>query len=179
MIYTEMTPNPASLKFVLDRIILTGSGVEFIDVSTTESSPIANQLFSLPFVKSIFIGSHFVTITKQSDARWEEVIPAVRQEIQNYLDTGKAFVNRSGDQVLSEEDTNAVKRIRQLLDEHVRPAVAMDGGDIVFESFEDGIVKLRMYGSCSGCPSSTMTLKAGIQSLLTRFIPEVKEVISV
>lgn len=177
MIYTEITPNPASLKFVLDRIILTGSGIDFPDIQSTENSLIAKQLFSHSFVKSIFIGSHFITITKHEGSLWEEIIPIVRQEIQAFLQTGNAFVHRTeqaADPLADESEI--IQRIRQLIDDQVRPAVAMDGGDIVFESFENGVVKLKMYGACSGCPSSTMTLKAGIQGLLTRLIPEVKEV---
>jgi Fe-S cluster biogenesis protein NfuA len=138
----------------------------------------AKKLFQFRFVKSVFIGRNFVTVTKEEEFKWEELIPVVKDAIRIFIESGQAVVDKvsTGGSTASEDDTEVVRKIKQLIDENVRPAVAMDGGDIIFEGFEEGIVKLKMQGSCQGCPSSTATLKAGIQGLLTRMVPEVKEV---
>lgn len=177
-LYTEITPNPATLKFITDRTLIPDGTADFPDSSHAESSLMAKKLFQFRFVKSVFIGRNFVTVTKEEEFKWEELIPVVKDAIRIFIESGQAVVDKvsTGGSTASEDDTEVVRKIKQLIDENVRPAVAMDGGDIIFEGFEEGIVKLKMQGSCQGCPSSTATLKAGIQGLLTRMVPEVKEV---
>ncbi len=177
-IYTEVTPNPASLKFVVDRTILAEGTADFPTKEAAEASIMARTLFAYPFVQGVFIGRNFVTISKIDAARWEDIIPVAKTEIKKILTDHPVIVEKSDVVVPAGEagGDEVVQKIKQLIDEQVRPAVAMDGGDIIYQSFEDGVVKLQLRGSCSGCPSSTMTLKAGIQSLLTRMVPEVKAV---
>jgi NFU1 iron-sulfur cluster scaffold homolog, mitochondrial len=179
-IYMEANPNPNSLKFVVN-FMLTDEGVSFDypDQSSTESSPLAYELFNFAAVERVFITSNFVTVTKKEETEWMEIQDIVRNHIKNYLETGKSAVVRAAfekDPLFDENDSEVVKKIKGILDEYIRPAVEQDGGAIVFHSFNDGIVKVLLQGSCSGCPSSTVTLKAGIQNLLTRMLPEVKEV---
>lgn len=180
MIYTEITPNPASLKFVTDQVIMRRGSADFPTVEEVKDAPLAVKLFDFEFVEGVFFGSNFVTVTKGESFKWEEIIPAVKKLIQSFIDNGIEFIHQPETpdlpEVSAEEESEVVRRIRQLLDDNVRPAVAMDGGDVVFASFEEGTVKLRLQGSCSGCPSSTMTLKMGIEGLLTRMVPEVKSV---
>ena len=186
-IYTEMTPNPETMKFVANKLLYPGKSIDFPDVESAKASPLATELFGFPFVKAIFIASNFVTLTKTSDtADWADVIPSIRQFLKEYLEDGKPIVNEeevaamkqdSSNQVLADDD-DVVKRIKELLDNYVRPAVEMDGGAIQFKSYEDGVVNLMMQGSCSGCPSSMITLKAGIEGMMKRMIPEVKEVVA-
>lgn len=177
-IYTEVTPNPSSLKFVLDRTILANGTADFPDKAAAEASIMARTLFQYPFVQGVFIGRNFVTITKVDGARWEDIIPAAKEEIKKVITEHPVIVENSTVVVAAGTDggDEVVNKIKQLIEEQVRPAVAMDGGDIIYEGFEDGVVRLQLRGSCSGCPSSTMTLKAGIQGLLTRMVPEVKAV---
>ncbi|MBK9450370.1 MAG: NifU family protein [Bacteroidetes bacterium] len=181
MIYTEITPNPATLKFVTQKILLRQGSADFEDPTAAGQSPLAKQVFELAFVKAVFISGNFVSVTKASDTTWETAIPPIKKAIAAFLETGKPAIEglEDGDEneVLEEDET--VMRIKQLLNDNIRPAVAMDGGDVIFESFVDGVVKLKMQGACSGCPSSTMTLKMGIEGLLTRMVPGVKEVVSV
>ena len=179
-LYTEITPNPATLKFISDRILIADGTADFPDESSAETSLMARKLFQFRFVKSVFIGKNFVTVTKGEEFKWEDLIPVVKDASRSFLESGQPVVESvsTGGSTAHADDTEVVRRIKQLIDENVRPAVAMDGGDIVFEGFDDGIVKLRMQGSCQGCPSSTATLKAGIQGLLTRMVPEVKEVVA-
>jgi Fe-S cluster biogenesis protein NfuA len=176
-IFTEITPNPQALKFVTDRTLLAQGVADFATVEEAESgSQLASKLFKYPFVKGVFIGSHFVTVTKSEEGRWENIIPVMKDEIQRFVQSGTPIVERAEQVANTEDDSEVVQKIRQLIDDQVRPAVAMDGGDIIYEGFEDGVVKLKLRGSCSGCPSSTLTLKSGIQNLLTRLVPEVKSV---
>lgn len=179
-IYMEANPNPNSLKFVVN-FMLTDEGVSFDypDQSKTENSPLANELFNFAAVDRVFITSNFVTVTKKDDIDWVEIQDIVRDHIKKYLEAGKSAVVISSfekDPLFDENDSETVKKIKGILDEYIRPAVEQDGGAIVFHSFNEGIVKVLLQGSCSGCPSSTITLKAGIQNLLTRMLPEVKEV---
>jgi Fe-S cluster biogenesis protein NfuA len=180
-LYTEITPNPATLKFISDRTFIPDGTADFPDSSTADNSLMAKKLFQFRFVKSVFIGRNFITVTKEEEFKWEELIPVIKDAIRAFIESGQAVVEKisSGGNTASADDSDVVRKIKQLIDENVRPAVAMDGGDIVFEGFDEGIVKLKMMGACSGCPSSTATLKAGIQGLLTRMVPEVKEVQSV
>jgi Fe-S cluster biogenesis protein NfuA len=178
MIYTEITPNPATLKFVTQKILLRKGSADFTSPEAAAQSPLAQQVFTLAFVKAVFISANFVAVTKMEDTAWETAIPLIKKAIAAFLETEQPAVTGLDDQPETEgqEDDETVARIKQLLEDNIRPAVAMDGGDVVFESFEDGVVRLKMYGACSGCPSSTMTLKMGIEGLLTRMVPGVKQV---
>ena len=186
-IYTEMTPNPETMKFVANKLLYPGKSIDFPDIESAKPSPLATELFGFPFVKAVFIASNFVTLTKTSDTEdWQDVIPSIRQFLKEYLEEGKPVVNEEEVASMKTESSNAVaaddddvvKRIKELLDNYVRPAVEMDGGAIQFKSYEDGTVNLAMQGSCSGCPSSMITLKAGIEGMMKRMIPEVKEVVA-
>lgn len=180
MIYTEITPNPASLKFVVDRFLIkNGSTADCPSVEETENAPVAKKLFDFKFVERVFVGSNFITITKSPDFQWEEIIPVVKDFLKAFFESGQEAVTghyTEAPQVVESDDDDITKRIKALLESHVRPAVASDGGDIIYDTFEDGILKLRLQGSCSGCPSSSLTLKSGIEGLMTRMIPEVKSV---
>jgi Fe-S cluster biogenesis protein NfuA len=176
-LYTEVTPNPATLKFVSDTIFLSNGVADFPDSSSAEgSSPFASKLFLYPFVTGVFIGRNFVTVSKDDNARWEDVIPVVKQEIKTFVSDGGKFVEGEERVESASHEDEVTAKIRQLIEDQVRPAVAMDGGDIAYEGFEDGVVKLKLRGSCSGCPSSMVTLKAGIENLLIRMVPEVRAV---
>ena len=185
-IYTEMTPNPETMKFVANKLLYPGKSADFPDVESAKASPLAIELFGFPFIKAVFVASNFVTLTKTSDTDWSDVIPAIRQFLKEYLEEGKAVINEeelATRKVESSNDVNAddsdvVKRIKELLDNYVRPAVEMDGGAIQFKSYDEGVVNLMLQGSCSGCPSSMITLKAGIEGMMKRMIPEVKEVLA-
>jgi Fe-S cluster biogenesis protein NfuA len=175
----EANPNPNSLKFVVN-FMLTDDGISFDypDQASTENSPLAHELFNFSAVERVFITANFVTVTKKNTVEWPEIQDFIRDHIKKYLESGKAAVQVTFDKdpLFDENDSETVKKIKGILDEYIRPAVEQDGGAIVFHSFHDGIVKVLLQGSCSGCPSSTVTLKAGIQNLLTRMIPEVSEV---
>ena len=174
-IYTEMTPNPESMKFVANKLLYPGKSVEFQDESSAAASPLATQLFAFPFVKSVFIASNFVTLTKTDETEnWQDVIPSVRQFLKEYLEEGNIIINEEQLATRKTESTNTVHAD----DNYVKPAVEMDGGAIQFVSYEDGVVNLKMQGSCSGCPSSMITLKAGIEGMMKRMIPEVREVVA-
>lgn len=185
-IYTEMTPNPETMKFVANKLLYPGKSIDFPDVSSAKPSPLAVELFGFPFIKSVFIASNFVTLTKTVETEWNDVIPTIRQFLKEYLEEGKAVINEDEIVVTKQESSNAisaddddvVKRIKELLDNYVKPAVEMDGGAIQFRSYDAGVVNLMLQGSCSGCPSSMITLKAGIESMMKRMIPEVKEVVA-
>ena len=175
-IYTEITPNPASIKFVTETTILPNGTADFPSAETAGNSPLATKLFLYPFIQGVFIGRNFVTITKSEPSKWEDIIPVVKDTLKQFFQSGIPVIEGQTVEETDETEDEIVKKIKFYLEEHVRPAVAMDGGDIIFEGFEEGTVRLKLMGSCNGCPSSTMTLKAGIQGLLTRMIPEVKSV---
>jgi len=186
-IYTEMTPNPETMKFVANKLLYPGKSVDFKNEESASASPLAMQLFSFPFVKSVFIASNFVTLTKTDETEdWQDVIPSVTQFLKEYLEEGNVIINEEELAARKPESTNeihvddgdVVKRIKELLENYVKPAVEMDGGAIQFLSYENGTVNLMMQGSCSGCPSSMITLKAGIEGMMKRMIPEVKEVVA-
>ena len=186
-IYTEMTPNPETMKFVANKLLYPGKSIDFPDEDSAKPSLLAQELFTFPFIKSVFIASNFVTLTKTADtADWQDVIPAIKQFLKDYLEEGKPVVNEEEIAIRKTESTNevsaddddVVKRIKELLENYVKPAVEMDGGAIQFKSYENGRVNLMMQGSCSGCPSSMITLKAGIEGMMKRMIPEVKEVVA-
>jgi NFU1 iron-sulfur cluster scaffold homolog, mitochondrial len=186
-IYTEMTPNPETMKFVANKLLYPGKSIDFQDESTANPSPLAKELFSFPFIKSVFIASNFITLTKTVDTEdWQDVIPSVKQFLKEYLENGGVVVNddevskvkQEASNTVSADDDDIVKRIKELLENYVKPAVEMDGGAIQFRSYKEGVVNLMLQGSCSGCPSSMVTLKAGIEGMMKRMIPEVTEVVA-
>ena len=186
-IYTEMTPNPETMKFVANKLLYPGKSIDFQDETSALPSPLAMELFSFPFIKSVFIASNFVTLTKTNETDdWQDVIPSIKQFLKEYLEDGKPIVNEEevlsrktgSSNEVSADDDDVVKRIKELLENYVKPAVEMDGGAIQFRSYENGKVNLMLQGSCSGCPSSMITLKAGIEGMMKRMIPEVKEVVA-
>jgi len=187
-IYTEMTPNPETMKFVANKLLYPGKSIDFQDETSAGPSPLAKELFSFPFIKSVFIASNFVTLTKTSDTEdWQDVIPTIKQFIKEYLENNGVVVNEDEVAITSKQeasntvladDDDVVKRIKELLENYVKPAVEMDGGAIQFKSYEDGRVNLMLQGSCSGCPSSMITLKSGIEGMMKRMIPEVQEVVA-
>ena len=183
-IYTEMTPNPETMKFVANKLLYPGKSIDFPDESTAAPSPLAKELFAFPFIRSVFIASNFVTLAKTPDTNWDDVIPSIREFLKEYLEEGKAVINE--DQIVVKKSTDTINagdedvvvRIKELLENYVKPAVEMDGGAISFKGFDNGTVKLMLQGSCSGCPSSMITLKTGIEGMMKRMIPEVKEVVA-
>jgi len=186
-IYTEMTPNPETMKFVANKLLYPGKSVDFPDEQSAKPSPLAQELFTFPFIRSVFIASNFVTLTKTSEAEdWQDIIPTIKQFLKDYLEEGKLVVNEEelsavkaeSSNTVNADDDDVVKRIKELLENYVKPAVEMDGGAIQFKSYEEGKVNLMLQGSCSGCPSSMITLKAGIEGMMKRMIPEVKEVVA-
>ena len=183
-IQTEATPNPATLKFLPGRAVLDGGTMEFANREAATRSPLAERLFALPEVTGVFLAADFITITKNGDSDWPQLKPAVLAAIMEHFTAGRPVIlAEAGEDANAaeggEEDDEVVTQIKELLETRVRPAVAMDGGDIIFQDFEDGVVYLHMQGSCSGCPSSTATLKAGIENMLRHYIPEVREVCAV
>jgi len=184
-IYTEMTPNPETMKFVANKLLYPGKSIDFPEEKDAAPSALAQALFAFPFVRGVFIASNFVTLTKTADTEWVEIIPTIRQFLKAYLEEGKEVINEelvpkkeSKEEQFSDADVDVVTRIKEMLENYVKPAVEMDGGAITFIGFDDGIVKLALQGSCSGCPSSMITLKSGIEGMMKRMIPEVKEVIA-
>lgn len=190
-VYAEMTPNPTTMKFVANKyLLLTGESVEFTSASEAKGySPLVEQLFQFPFVKGVFIASNFVTVTKSDSLSWDFVTMELREFIKSWIADGKDILIQMPKakpvEPAKDQDPDKVylpseydDAIRSLLDEYVRPAVETDGGAIDFRSFEDGVVTVLLRGSCAGCPSSTATLKGGIENLLKQHLPEVKEVIA-
>ena len=181
-IQTEQTPNPATLKFLPGCTVMGSGTANFADRDSAWRSPLAQRLFDLPEVGGVFLGGDFITVTKNGDSDWYQLKPAVLALIMEHFTAGLPVLTAAAEGVAAEADRNAeeddevVAQIKELLETRVRPAVAMDGGDIIFHDFEDGVVYLHMQGSCSGCPSSTATLKAGIENMLRHYIPEVVEV---
>jgi Fe-S cluster biogenesis protein NfuA len=177
-IQTEQTPNPATLKFLPGRTVMNAGTANFPDREAARRSPLAERLFALPEVAGVFLGSDFITVTKDEEADWYQLKPAVLAAIMEHFTAGRPVLNPDAEApaAATEEDDEIVAQIKELLETRVRPAVAMDGGDIIFHDYEDGIVYLTMQGSCSGCPSSTATLKAGIENMLRHYVPEVIEV---
>lgn len=174
-IYLESNPNPNSLKFVVNEILVPeGMSFDFPDPASAADAPLAQELFMYPFVDRVFYMSNFITVTKKDDVEWIEVQGILREHIQKYLESGRLIIDHSGTgEATGEEETDVVKQIKNILDEYIRPAVEQDGGAITFHAFKEGIVTVRLQGSCSGCPSSTVTLKAGIENLFKRMMPDV------
>lgn len=183
-IQLEWTPNPSTLKYVVDTTLLPSGAMNFTtQASATEKSPLADKLFHIKGVAAVMLGTHFVTVTKGDEGEWDELNDSVMMTIDQHLTAGETVVKpevlaaRAAE--LAQGGTGVEQKIREILENEVRPAVAMDGGDITLDRFEDGIVYLHMKGSCAGCPSSTATLKMGIESRLKESIPEVNEVVAV
>jgi len=181
-IQTEQTPNPATLKFIPGKPVLEQGTVDFRSAEEAAGvSPLAERLFGIDNVTGVFFGPDFVSVSKSDQAEWYLLKPAILGVIMEHFTAGQAVINDGatgddGEQTVAEEDQEIVSQIRELLDTRVRPAVAQDGGDIVFQGFQRGVVYLHMRGACSGCPSSTATLKMGIENMLRHYIPEVTEV---
>lgn len=177
-IQTEGTPNPATLKFLPGRAVMSAGTANFADAGSAQASPMAVRLFGIDGVAGVFLGADFVTVTKVDGREWDVLKPQVLGAIMEHYQSGQAVIDAAADVAESggAEDNAIVRQIRELIDTRVRPAVAQDGGDIVFRGFEDGVVLLHMQGACSGCPSSTATLKHGIENMLRYYVPEVQEV---
>jgi Fe-S cluster biogenesis protein NfuA len=192
MLYTEQTPNPETLKFVTNQMLYPKSTADFKEGQedlAKEWSPLATALFELPHVKGVYICNNFVTITKSFNFDWNDIMLDLKNFIKNYLQEGGEVVKEGFENLktqLTEEEATVytgddaviVQKIKDMIQTYVKPAVEMDGGNIEFKSYQDGIVSLTMQGSCSGCPSSTVTLKSGIEGMMKRMIPEVKEVVA-
>lgn len=191
MLYTEQTPNPESLKFVTNRMLYRGTADFREQELALEWSPLGTALFELPYVKGVYVCNNFVTVTKELSYTWEDIMLLLKDFIKNYIDEGGIIITDGFEEEkerleevsgagyqYSGDEVELVKKIKELIDTYVKPAVEMDGGNIEFKSFDDGKVTVILQGSCSGCPSSTVTLKAGIEGMLKRMIPQVTEVIS-
>ncbi|MBC6606422.1 NifU family protein [Hymenobacter sp. BT188] len=190
-IYAEASPNPESMKFVLNTQFLSeGVSVDYPNLEAASNSPLAQELFNFDYVGRVFIAANFVTITKTTDHQWAHLIPELRSFLKSYVEAGgpiflvdpaaeqKAAQEIAANGSHSEQDQQTSQKIIDLLENYVRPAVEQDGGNITFKSYQDGIVTVNLQGSCSGCPSATVTLKSGIENLLKRMVPEVKEVVA-
>lgn len=197
IIYIEGTPNPSSMKFVANKVLINekGASAEYKNISETLTAPIAKQLFQFPFVKTVFIAANFITITKTDAVDWDDITLELRSFLTEYLNAGNLIVTALPKQEVAVDNTFTEKivistqhvaakdeveaKIIEVLDQYIRPAVESDGGMITFKELKDGVVTVQMRGACSGCPSSTLTLKAGIEALLKRLLPDaVKEVVS-
>jgi Fe-S cluster biogenesis protein NfuA len=191
MLYTEQTPNPESLKFVTNRMLFQGTA-DFREEELARTwSPLGSELFDMPFVKGVYISNNFVTVTKEFNYTWEDIMLKLKDFIKKYVSEGKEIIKngfaeemakieaeRGAGYEYTEDEVEIVKKIKDLIDTYVKPAVMSDGGNIEFKSFDKGTVVVVLQGACSGCPSSTVTLKAGIEGMLKRMVPEVKEVVS-
>ena len=172
-IYLESNPNPNSLKFVVNEMLIPdGMNFDFPNQASAESAPLAQELFMYPFVDRVFYMSNFITVTKKEDVDWIEVQETIKKHIQSFLESGKLLLDVRDSEGEQQEETETVKKIKTILDEYIRPAVEQDGGAITFHSIEGKKVKVKLQGSCSGCPSSTITLKAGIENLFKKMMPE-------
>lgn len=193
--YSEMTPNPSVMKYVANRTLIEpGASAEYKDARSTAGSPLAARLFEFHFVKGVFIVGNFISITKSDAVEWEEINADLRDFLKQYISSGKEIITELPKQEVHTDNSLENKKtvntqhsspanesehkIVEVLEEYIRPAVEQDGGMITFKSFRNGIVTVQMRGACSGCPSSTLTLKAGIETLLKRMVPEVKEVVA-
>ncbi|MFN0113840.1 MAG: NifU family protein [Paracoccaceae bacterium] len=179
-IQTESTPNPATLKFLPGQTVLESGTADFPSADTAAKSPLARRIFAVEGVTGVFLGTDFVTVTKAEAVLWEHIKPAILGAVMEHFQSGQPAVEGewqgSGHVAHEGPDGDLVRQIKELLDTRVRPAVAQDGGDITFHGFDRGVVYLHMKGACAGCPSSTLTLKMGIENLLRHYIPEVVEV---
>ncbi len=191
MLYTEQTPNPESLKFVSNRMLYKGTA-DFRERELAEEwSPLAVELFEKPFVKGVYVCNNFVTVTKEFNYNWDDIMLPLKKFLQEYIEADKVIVKEGFKEAMEElkeergvsyeysgDEAEIVEKIKEMIKTYVQPAVEMDGGNIEFKKYEDGKVTLLMQGACSGCPSSTVTLKAGIEGMLKRMVPQVDEVIA-
>ena len=182
-IQTEETPNPSTLKFLPGREVLPNGSMDFRSEQDAKNSPLAEALFNVDGVVGVFLSDDFITITKRDDKDWHLMKPGLLGVIMEHFTANRPVIisddeNSKSDSSVKDEDDDVVLQIKELLYTRVRPAVAQDGGDIVFEDFTDGTVTVQMRGACAGCPSSTATLKMGIENMLRHYIPEVKEVVA-
>jgi NFU1 iron-sulfur cluster scaffold homolog, mitochondrial len=175
-IQTEFTPNPLTMKFIPGVPVLAEGTAFYTSADDASASPLAQTLFNVEGVTAIFLGADFITVTRKEDEPWDVLKPLLLTSIMDHFVAGKPVMTETGSKTVSasdEEDSELVKQIKELIETRVRPAVAQDGGDIIFRGFHDGIVQLELHGSCSGCPSSTVTLKNGIENMLKHYVPEV------
>jgi Fe-S cluster biogenesis protein NfuA len=177
-IQTESTPNPATLKFLPGDSVMSTGTANFAAPDEATHSPLAQCLFATEGVIGVFLGADFITVTKSGDKDWESIKPLILGSIMGHFQSGRPVIEQTADDTVAdiEDDDEIVVQIRELIETRVRPAVAQDGGDIVYKGFEDGIVYLHMQGACANCPSSTATLKHGIENMLRYYVPEVQEV---
>tara|TARA_B100002051_G_C16734131_1_gene640120 strand:- start:2200 stop:2751 length:552 start_codon:yes stop_codon:yes gene_type:complete len=177
-IQTESTPNPATLKFLPGNSVMETGTANFAAPDEANRSPLAQSLFATEGVTGVFLGADFITVTKSDDKEWDVMKPLILGAIMEHFQSGRPVIeaDAADTTVADGDDDEVVVQIRELIDTRVRPAVAQDGGDIVYKGFEDGIVYLHMQGACAGCPSSTATLKHGIENMLRYYVPEVQEV---
>jgi len=191
MLYTEQTPNPESLKFVTNKMLYKGTADFREESLAKEWSPLGSELFDFPYVKGVYVCNNFVTVTKEFNYSWDDIMLPLKQFIKEYVQEEKPILAEGFAEAMAKieeergvayeytgEQAELVKKIKELIDTYVKPAVEMDGGNIEFKSFDQGIVTVILQGSCSGCPSSSVTLKAGIEGMLKRMVPEVKEVVA-
>ncbi len=172
-IYLESNPNPNSLKFVVNEMLVPdGMSFDFPTPTDAEEAPLAQELFMYPFVDRVFYMSNFITVTKKEDVEWLEVQDTIKKHIQAFLESGKLILDQKAPEAPEQEETETIKKIKTILDEYIRPAVEQDGGAITFHSYDNKKVTVALQGSCSGCPSSTITLKAGIENLFKKMMPE-------
>ncbi len=176
-VYTESTPNPATMKFLVNKLLINGS-VDYPDREKAQESPFAKELFKFNFVTGVFFASNFVTVTKSEDSEWGDIEAILKDFVKGAVESELKVQEVVSDEDVSFEGTETEIKIQQVLHDYVRPAVEQDGGAIAYKSFQEGIVTVELRGSCSGCPSSTITLKAGIEGLLKRMVPEVEEVVA-
>ncbi|MEM9835696.1 MAG: NifU family protein [Bacteroidota bacterium] len=190
LLYTEQTPNPETLKYVTNKMMYSGTAEFKTAEFAQEWSPMAAALYEFPYVKNVYIANNYVTITKEFNYAWDDIMLKLKEFIKGYLQDEKTIVNegyaeaiaaieaeRGAEAGYSEDDAETVVQIKELIDTYVKPAVEMDGGNIEFKSYNEGVVTVVMQGACSGCPSSTVTLKSGIEGMLKRMMPQVKEVV--
>ncbi|QEC53645.1 Fe-S cluster biogenesis protein NfuA [Anseongella ginsenosidimutans] len=175
-VYVEPTPNPATIKFITNKLLINGS-VDFPDRQSAESSPFASELFKFSFVNGVFFASNFVTITKTAGTEWNELIPILQEFVKGAVES-ELKISEGKEEAVKFTGSETEQKIQQILYDYVRPAIEMDGGHIAFKAFDEGVVTVVLQGACSGCPSSTLTLKSGIEGLLKRMVPEVTEVVA-
>lgn len=189
LLYTEQTPNPETLKFVTNRMLFANSTADFKTVQLAkEWSPLASELFDIPYVKGVYIANNFVTITKEFNYAWEDVMLPLKNFLKEYVEAEKEVVKEGYEAAKAAEgeaetqytgdEATIVEKIKELIETYVKPAVEMDGGNIQFKAYDKGVVSVLLQGACSGCPSSTVTLKTGIEGMLKRMVPEVTEVVA-
>ena len=190
LLYTEQTPNPETLKFVTNRMLYNGTAEFREEDFAREWSPLAAELYDFPYVKKVYIANNYVTITKEFNYAWDDIMLKLKEYVKGYLEEEKTVINEGFAEAVAkieaeqgasyeytEDEAEIVVQIKELIDTYVKPAVEMDGGNIEFKSYRDGVVTVIMQGACSGCPSSTVTLKSGIEQMLKRMMPQVREVV--